>query len=120
MFSPDKSIESFQQLFGEVKKYLELQKEYTKLELVEKLTVLLSTLIMVFLFMMLGMVALFYFLFFLAYILEPLVNGMIYSYAIIAGFFLLLIGVVYAFRQRLIFQPMVNFLARLFLDRSND
>ena len=33
MFADDKSIENFQQLFFEFKKYLELQKEYTKLEL---------------------------------------------------------------------------------------
>lgn len=45
MFADDKSIENFQQLFFEFKKYLELQKEYTKLELTEKLTILLSTLI---------------------------------------------------------------------------
>ena len=35
MFADDKSIENFQQLFFEFKKYLELQKEYTKLELTE-------------------------------------------------------------------------------------
>ena len=32
MFADDKSIENMQQLFIEFKKYLELQKEYTKLE----------------------------------------------------------------------------------------
>ena len=32
MFADDKSIENFQHLFFEFKKYLELQKEYTKLE----------------------------------------------------------------------------------------
>lgn len=43
MFADDKSIENFQQLFFEFKKYLELQKEYTKLELTEKLTILFFT-----------------------------------------------------------------------------
>lgn len=47
MFGNDKSIENFQQLFFEFKKYLEFQKEYAKLELTEKLTILFSTLIMV-------------------------------------------------------------------------
>ena len=73
MFADDKSIENFQQLFFEFKKYLELQKEYTKLELTEKLTILLSTLIMIVVLIILGMVALFYLLFALAYVLEPLV-----------------------------------------------
>ena len=85
MFADDKSIENFQQLFFEFKKYLELQKEYTKLELTEKLTILLSTLIMIVVLIILGMVALFYLLFALAYVLEPLVGGLIVSFAIIAG-----------------------------------
>ena len=38
MFADDKSIENMQQLFIEFKKYLELQKEYTKLEVTEKLS----------------------------------------------------------------------------------
>ena len=75
MFADDKSIENFQQLFFEFKKYLELQKEYTKLELTEKLTILFSTLIMVLVLIILGMVALFYLLFALAYVLEPLVGA---------------------------------------------
>ena len=54
MFADDKSIENFQQLFFEFKKYLELQKEYTKLELTEKLTILFSTLIMVLVLIILG------------------------------------------------------------------
>ena len=47
MFADDKSIENMQQLFIEFKKYLELQKEYTKLEVTEKLSKLLSTLLLV-------------------------------------------------------------------------
>lgn len=36
MFPNDKSIETLQQLFIEVKKYLALQKRYTQLEIAEK------------------------------------------------------------------------------------
>ena len=115
MFADDKSIENFQQLFFEFKKYLELQKEYTKLELTEKLTILFSTLIMILVLIILGMVALFYLLFALAYILEPLVGG----FAIIAGINVVLIALVIIFRKQLIISPMVNFLANLFLTDSN-
>ena len=118
MFADDKSIENFQQLFFEFKKYLELQKEYTKLELTEKLTILFSTLIMILVLIILGMVALFYLLFALAYILEPLV-GLMASFAIIAGINVLLIALVIIFRKQLIISPMVNFLANLFLTDSN-
>ena len=108
MFTDDKSIENIQQLFAEFKKFLVLQKEYTKLELTEKLTILLSTLIMILVLTILGMVALFYLLFALAYILEPL-----------AGINVLLIAIIYFFRRQLIISPMVNFLANLFLNDSN-
>ena len=111
MFADDKSIENFQQLFFEFKKYLELQKEYTKLELTEKLTILLSTLIMIVVLIILGMVA-------LAYVLEPLVGGLMVSFAIIAGINILIMALVIIFRKQLIISPMVNFLANLFLTDS--
>ena len=41
MFANDKSIDNLTELFKEVKKYLKLQGEYVKLDLVEKLTILL-------------------------------------------------------------------------------
>ena len=43
MFINDESIDNLQQLFVEFKKYLELQREYTQLEITEKLTILFST-----------------------------------------------------------------------------
>ena len=55
MFADDKSIENMQQLFIEFKKYLELQKEYTKLEVTEKLSKLLSTLLLVLLVVYAGL-----------------------------------------------------------------
>ena len=119
MFTDDKSIENIQQLFAEFKKFLVLQKEYTKLELTEKLTILLSTLIMILVLTILGMVAPFYLLFALAYILEPLVGGLMVSFGIIAGINVLLIAIIYFFRRQLIISPMVNFLANLFLNDSN-
>ncbi|EXZ83844.1 hypothetical protein M069_1793 [Bacteroides fragilis str. B1 (UDC16-1)] len=65
------------------------------------------------------MVALFYLLFALAYILEPLVGGLMVSFGIIAGINVLLIAIIYFFRRQLIISPMVNFLANLFLNDSN-
>lgn len=119
MFANDESIENIQQLFVEFKKYLELQKEYTKLELTEKLTILLSTLILVFILIILGMVALFYGLFALVYVLEPLVGSLTASFGIITSINLFLILTVIILRKKLIIAPLVNFLANLFLHDSN-
>lgn len=117
MFANDKNIDNLQQLLAELKKYAELQKEYVKLHLVEKLTILISTLILVFILLILGIIALFYLsLFTLAYVLAPHVGGLMASYGIITGCIILLILLIVLFRKRLIVQPMVNFLANLLLN----
>lgn len=120
MFLGDKSSESIQQIVTEAKTYLELQKEYVRLELTEKLTILLSTLILVLILVVLGMVALFYFSFTLAYVLAPKIGGLMVSFGLITLFLVLVMLVIYHQRQRLIISPMVNFLAKIFLkDKEN-
>ena len=114
MFANDKSIDNLESLFKEIRKYIELQGQYVKLDLVEKLTILLSTLILI--LIILSMMALFYFSFMLVYALAPLVGSLIGGYAIIGGVVLLLAMLIYRMRKQWIFQPMVHFLARLFLD----
>lgn len=116
MFANDKSIDNLEALFKEIRKYIELQGQYLKLDLVEKLTILLSTLILILLLVILGMMALFYFSFMLVYAIAPLVGSLIGGYAVIGGIVLILALFIYQKRKQLIFQPMVNFLARLFLD----
>ena len=59
---------------------------------------------------------LFYLSFTLAYVLEPYVGGLTNSYAIITGGILLIGILIYAFRQKLIIQPLTNFLANLLLN----
>ena len=119
MFANDKSIDNLQDLFQEFRKYLELQGQYLRFEVIEKLTILLSTLVLIFILIIVGVMALFYFSFMLVYILAMTTGSFAAGYAII-GAALILIGLlIYHFRAALIFQPMVNFLARLFLDDSN-
>ena len=115
MFASDKSIDSLRQLFVEFKKYLNLQKEYTKLEATEKLSVLLSMLIIVLLTVILGMMALFYLSFTLAYLLAPTVGSITLSFSLIAALYIVLAILLVAFRKRLIIDPMVKFIAGLFL-----
>lgn len=116
MFPNDNTIDNLQSLFTEVKHYVDLQKDYIKLDITHKLTVLLSTLILILVLVVLSMIALFYLSFTLAYVLEPHVGGLINSYAIITGGILLLGLLIYWFRQRLIIQPLTNFLANLLLN----
>ena len=115
MFASDKSIESLRQLFIEFKKYLNLQQEYTRLEVTEKLSVLLSMLILVLLTVILCMMALFYLSFTLAWVLAPAVGSITLGFSLIAILYIILALLLVAFRKRLIIDPMVKFLARLFL-----
>ncbi len=122
MFADDKSIESLRQLFREFKEYLRLQRDYTRLEVTEKLSILLSTLIVVLLAVILGMMALFYISFMLVYLLAPALGSMLAGFGLIAAFHLLLIFLLFAFRKQLIVNPMVRFIAGLFLAKpaAND
>ena len=120
MFANDKSIDNLTELFKEVKKYLKLQGEYVKLDLVEKLTILLSTLTLIFVLIILGTMAAFYLSIMLVYVLASATGSLVAGYAIIGGILILLAFIIYRLRQKLIFQPMVNFLARLFLDDSSN
>ena len=119
MFSNDQNIETIQQLFIEVKKYLSLQKKYTQLEIAEKLTVLLSTLILVLIVIILSMVALFYMSFTFAYWLAPVFGSIMACFALITTVIILLIIAVITFRKKLIINPMAKFIASLFIQEPS-
>lgn len=117
MFGNDKSIDDLQQLFVEIKKYVELQKEYYTLDLVEKLTIILSALALYAVLLVLGLIALFYLSFTLIYVLAPYVGGLTLSYAIVTALILLLMVLIYVNRKKWIVKPLVNFLTHLFLKK---
>lgn len=119
MFANDKSIENLEQLFLQVKKYVLLQKEYVKLEFAEKLTILASAIIITTIAIILGMMALFYLSFSLAYIMAPYVGGLNISFAIITVILLLLLAFIYLFRKQLIIKPLTRFVANLFINTSD-
>lgn len=120
MFANDKSIDNLESLAKEIKKYIELQGEYLKFDLVEKLTILLGTLILILLITVLSMMGVFYLSFMLVYALEPFTGSLIGSYALIGSIILVIAWLIYVYRKKLIFQPMVNFLSQLFLENHNN
>jgi len=113
------SGENFKQLYDDVKKYIFLQSEYIKVEFVEKLTILLSTLLIITLISVFGVIALFYLFFSLAYALVPLVGSLSVSFGIIAGIYIILIGLLILLRKHIVINPLVKFLSDLFLTKPN-
>lgn len=119
MTNKEESATNFQQLYIDVKKYVELQTEYLKVEFVEKLAILLSTLIIITIILVLLFAALFYLFFSLAYILEPVLGSLALSFGIISGIYGLLIAFFVSFRKQFVINPLVKFLSNLFLTKTN-
>ncbi|MEI8087063.1 MAG: phage holin family protein [Paludibacter sp.] len=111
--------DNFQQLYSEVKKYIELQTEYVKVEFVEKLTILLSTLLIIAVVLILAITGLFYLFFAIAYALEPILGSLAMSFGIISVLYLVLIFIFYLFRNQLVINPLVKLLSNLFLTKKN-
>lgn len=118
MFENNKTIDNLQTLLAEMKHYAELQKDYIKLDIAHKLTVLLSTLILIFILAGLGLIALLYLSFTLAYTLEDYVGGLMNSFAIITGFVILTCILIYLCRRWIIIQPLTRFLTNLIFDEQ--
>jgi len=112
--------DNLQQLYDDVKKYVQLQTEYVKVEFVEKLTILLSTLLIIGLVLVLVIAALFYLFFSLAYTLQPVLGSLAVSFAIISGIYVFFIGLLMIFRKRIVINPLVRFLSNLFLKNKED
>ncbi len=110
--------DSFQQLYADVKKYVELQTEYVKVEFVEKLTIILSVLLIIGLVIILLIGALFYLFFSLAYTLQPLLGSLAAGFAVISGLYVVLIGLFMLFRKQIVINPLVKFLSNLFLKKQ--
>ena len=118
MFENNKTIDNLQTLLAEMKHYAELQKDYIKLDIAHKLTVLLSTLMLIFILAGLGLIALLYLSFTLAYTLEGYVGGLMNSFAIITGVVVLTCILIYLCRRQIIIQPLTRFLTNLIFDEQ--
>jgi len=116
VLSSDKNVETIAQLAEIVKHYLGLQKEYLKLDVVDKLVRLLTfgALAIIFFLILIG-VAMFC-SFAVAFWLSSY-TGMAYAFLIVGGLHLLLILLVFVNRKTWIEKPLVRFFANLLLNQ---
>ena len=115
MLSSDKNVESIAQLVESVKSYVELQGEYLKLDVIQKIVRLATALTLTIVFLLLGISFLFYLSFAIVYWLVP-VTGTPLAFLIVALFFLALLVVVFINRKAWIERPLVRFLADVLLN----
>lgn len=107
-----------QRLFLEFKKYIELQKEYIKLDTAEKLTVIISATISITIMLILGAMVLFFLSFAIAWYLSDILNSMPLGFGIIAVFCLLLCIIFYYKRETWVFQPTARLMVKLFIKKD--
>lgn len=111
---------NFKQLFDDTKQYVKLQTDYLRVQSVEKLTILLSTILIALIILIFAAGALFYLFFTLAYAISPFVGGLAVSFAIITLLYLILIAILYVFRKKWVLNPILNLLMKLFYDKTDE
>ena len=119
MFSNSKNIESIGKLLLEFMKYLELQKEFVKLDATEKMTVILSAILIVTVLLLLGSIVLLFLTFALAYYLGDVLGSLSLGFGLISAFILLLTVIFYLNRNRMVIQPMARFMTKLILTKED-
>ena len=115
MFSSDKNVESIAQLIEALKDYVGLQKEYLKLDVIDKIVRLVTALTLTIVLVFLGIAVLFYLSFAVVYWLTPLI-GTGWAFFLIALAFLVLFLLVCIYRKTWIERPLVRFLTNTLLN----
>ncbi len=115
MLSSDKNVESLTRLIEVLKNYIGLQKEFLKLNVIEKVVRIITALALTFVFVVLGIGVLFYLSFAFIFWIAPTI-GTGWAFFLMAAFFLALLILVFTFRKSWIERPLVRFLANTLLN----
>jgi hypothetical protein len=116
MLSSDKNVETIAQLAEIVKHYLGLQKEYLKLDIIDKLVRLLTAMALATLFFLIIVAVVMYFSFAIAYWLAGFV-GYVAAFFIVGFIHFLILLLFIIFRKPLIQRPLIRFLANLLMSK---
>ncbi len=114
MLSSDKNVESVKELIESLRQYAILQKEYVKLDIIEKVVQLITALSLAVVLIILGVAVLFYLSFAVVFWMAPTI-GTATAFLIVAIVFLLLLVVVFTNRKTWIERPLVRFMSQLLL-----
>jgi hypothetical protein len=115
MLSSDKNVENIAQLIEVLKDYVGYQKEFLKLDVIEKIVRLTTALSLTVVLIILSVAVLFYMSFAIVYWIEPL-TGIAMAFFLVALGFLSLLLLVFVFRKPWIERPLVRFLANTLLN----
>ena len=116
MLSSDNNVETIAQLFEVLKHYLGLQKEYVKLDVIDKVVRLLKATALAILFFLIGVAVMMFLSFAFACWLSTYI-GFALSFLAVALFHLILLILFIVYRRPWIEKPLVRFLADLLLGK---
>lgn len=116
MFSNDQNIETIGQLVELAKRYVSLQSEYLRLDVIDKVVRLITALIVAAVVFLILLIILIYLSFAAAYALAPMVGHPI-AFCIVAAAYIILFLVFMAFRKSWIEKPLVRFMAAMLLEK---
>lgn len=114
MLSSDKNIASLAQLVEALRDYLATEKEYVKLDVIDKVVRLATALTLAVVVLLLAAAVLFYLSFAAVYCMEPAL-GTAGSFAAVAASLAALLALVVAFRKPWIERPLVRMMASILL-----
>lgn len=111
-------IDEIKSIFDQSRDWLKLELEYTKLTVAEKLTVLMSSLILGFVCLLLAVVVLILLSFALVELFKDLMCPAL-AYLASAGSILLLLGLLFMARRPLLLNPIARLITRVFFDKKH-
>ncbi len=107
-------VTSFSELIEQIKLYITLRMKYAKLSAGEKVIELFSLLTIGVIFWIIAFIIMIFGGFALAFWLGEIIQNLALGFLIVTGIFVLLIIIVYIFRQALILDPIARILVPLF------
>lgn len=108
--------DEIKELFSQGHNWLKLEIEYAKLTVAEKVTILMSVLIIGAICLLMGMVVLILLAFSLVELFKMMMVPAL-AYLSVGGIICLLIVLLYVFRKPILLNPIARFVTRLFIDK---
>lgn len=111
-------INDIRNIFEQSRTWLKLEVEYAKLTAAEKLTMLMSSLIIGFVCLLLGSVVLVLLGFTVAELFKLILDPAL-AYLSAAGSICVLVGLIYLFRKPLVLNPIAKLITKVFFDKKH-
>lgn len=108
----------YQDFTHKAKDYIKTRYDLLKLELLEKTSRILSVLIMIIISLFLVLGALIYFSFALVSWMETVFGSMIPGFLIIGGVFLIILFLVYIFREKILINPLIRAISKILFEEK--